>query len=195
MSKAKPAFTLIELLLAITIVGVLAGIIAYSVIGQQRKARDTERKSDLTQIKKAMESAKNDCHATSYYPIIAGADPTATFNSTADYFANPAIKLLDESVRDPQNTSTYVYTLHNSTATTTTSPNPAPCPDTSGDRTTEGIRNYVMRAKLEIANDPESTKSYNSCSSNIGAGISQIPTNSFNPPAAANDGYYYACPD
>lgn len=185
MSKVKPAFTLIELLLAITIVGILAGIIAYSVIGQQRKARDTERKNDLNQIKRAMESAKNDCHATTYYPIILGTDPdnpVDTFTATADYFATSAINLIDTSVRDPQN-PTRQYSLH---APSTLAVDV--CPDTAGGNTTTGERYYVARAQLEIANDPDSNKSRIACADSISKVV-------FATAPAANDGFYYTCAD
>lgn len=53
-------FTLIELLVAISIVGVLAGLgtIAYSKA--QSSARDTKRKSDLNDVKKALYSYRTD---------------------------------------------------------------------------------------------------------------------------------------
>lgn len=54
-------FTLIELLITITVIGILAAIGTATYATAQQKARDSQRKSDLTQIKKAMELAKSDC--------------------------------------------------------------------------------------------------------------------------------------
>lgn len=180
----KKGFTLIELLLAITILSIIAGIISYSLSGQQRKARDASRKNDLAQLKRAMESAKNDCHAASYYPIAPGTDPANTFSLTAYYYK--IYKLLDTQIVDPKNSGTYIYTLHHSSTLTE-----GVCPDNSQNQEQEGTRVYVARAKLEIAEDPEANKTRISCAD----AISRVDPASFTPAPAANDGYYYVCPD
>lgn len=52
-------FTLIELLVVIAIIGILAAVITVSFTSSQRQARDTQRKSDLTQFRTALESYAN----------------------------------------------------------------------------------------------------------------------------------------
>lgn len=54
----KKGFTLVELLIVISIIAMLAvvGIVVFQ--GQQKNARDTRRKSDIQAIAKAMEAGK-----------------------------------------------------------------------------------------------------------------------------------------
>lgn len=50
----KRAFTLVELLVVISIIGILASVIFVSNENAQRKGRDARRKADLNQIKAAL---------------------------------------------------------------------------------------------------------------------------------------------
>jgi len=56
----KTGFTLIELLVVIAILGILATIGLGSFQSSQMKSRDAQRKSDLSQIQKALEMHYND---------------------------------------------------------------------------------------------------------------------------------------
>lgn len=58
--KQNQGFTLMELLVVIAILGILAAIGLVSFRSSQMKGRDAQRKSDLTQIQKAMEMYYND---------------------------------------------------------------------------------------------------------------------------------------
>lgn len=67
----KKGFTLIELLIVIAVIGVLAAVILIVInpLAQLQKARDAGRKSDIKQIKNAMDSyfifsGKYPCHST-----------------------------------------------------------------------------------------------------------------------------------
>lgn len=53
-------FTLIELLVVISILGILASLLISNVTGARERARDSQRKSDLQQIKEALRMYKND---------------------------------------------------------------------------------------------------------------------------------------
>lgn len=64
----QKGFTLIELLVVIAIIGILAGFIIASFNSAQEKARDSQRKSDLDALKKALELAKTDSKGGAYYP-------------------------------------------------------------------------------------------------------------------------------
>lgn len=65
-SFIKRGFTLIELLIVIAVIGVLASITIVNLSGNQGKARDAQRKNDLSQIKTALELYYN---ANGNYPI------------------------------------------------------------------------------------------------------------------------------
>jgi prepilin-type N-terminal cleavage/methylation domain-containing protein len=58
-STQYKAFTLIELLVVISIIGILAAMITVSFTSSQRQARDTQRKSDLTQYRTSLEANAN----------------------------------------------------------------------------------------------------------------------------------------
>ena len=60
IKNRKNAFTLIELLVAVAILGILATVGLGSFQSSQMKSRDAQRKSDLSQIQKALEMYYND---------------------------------------------------------------------------------------------------------------------------------------
>lgn len=64
MKKSLPrlggGFTLVELLITITIIGILSSIGFSTFSSAQRKAKDTQRKNDLITIAKALEVYNND---------------------------------------------------------------------------------------------------------------------------------------
>lgn len=57
----KKGFTLIEILVAIGIIGILVGIAAFALQGGQRAGRDAKRKSDLEQIRAGLEYYRQAC--------------------------------------------------------------------------------------------------------------------------------------
>lgn len=52
---SRNGFTLIELLVVISIIGMLAGVVLVATTGMRAKARDSRRKTDITQIRKALD--------------------------------------------------------------------------------------------------------------------------------------------
>lgn len=56
-STRKPSFTLIELIVVITIIAVLVAIASVAYGGAQKNSRDARRIEDLNAIQKAMELA------------------------------------------------------------------------------------------------------------------------------------------
>lgn len=56
MSKNKKAFTLVELLVAMAIIGVLVGLAIFGISTAQRAQRDTERKTALQDIHLGIQS-------------------------------------------------------------------------------------------------------------------------------------------
>ncbi len=59
-SMRKRGFTLVELLLVIAVIGLLAGLIAVNLNRARAKSRDAKRRSDLNQIKTAVEGMYDD---------------------------------------------------------------------------------------------------------------------------------------
>jgi type II secretion system protein G len=58
--KSFKAFTLIELLIVIAVIGILVAVILPNLIGMRERARDTVRKNDLAQLGKALRLYFND---------------------------------------------------------------------------------------------------------------------------------------
>ena len=50
MKLNKKAFTLVEMLIVVVIIGILAAALLPKLLSAQGRARDTARKADLTQI-------------------------------------------------------------------------------------------------------------------------------------------------
>ena len=92
----KQAFTLIELLIAIVIIGILATVGLGSFRTAQMRGRDAERKSDLKQISNALELYYSDYRS---YP--------ATFSFSGE-FTDSKTSYLKVVPNDPGG-GTYVY--------------------------------------------------------------------------------------
>lgn len=60
MKVTKKAFTLIEMLIVIVIIGILAAALVPRLVSVQGRARDTKRKADLSQIGSALAIYKTD---------------------------------------------------------------------------------------------------------------------------------------
>jgi len=67
ISKFKRGFTLIELLIVIVIIGTLATFFIANYLGVRKIARDSQRKSNLRQIRAAIELIRSD---TGSYPLM-----------------------------------------------------------------------------------------------------------------------------
>ncbi|MFH1366930.1 MAG: type II secretion system protein [Patescibacteria group bacterium] len=68
MRKTKKGFTLIELLVVIAIIGILSAIGLVALNGAREKARDAQRKSDLSQIRTALTLFYDDQTPNAYPP-------------------------------------------------------------------------------------------------------------------------------
>ena len=156
--KVKHGFTLIELLIVITIIGILASLTLASYGGAQQKARDGVRKSDLSQIKRALELAKSDCSGSAYYPNLGGTGATA-YNNLGAYLSDIDLKYVSSAPKDPKDTAPNQYGYATSTTTTNK------CPDASGNGTltVAGADDYSLWAVLERTSDADGAGSRTRC--------------------------------
>ncbi len=95
--RKQGGFTLLELLIVIVIIGILAVLIVPNLISGPQRARDSQRKSDLRNIKTALETYYNDNNT---YPDSSGWE--------ADLEANGAY--IKDVPEDPKSKSAYAYT-------------------------------------------------------------------------------------
>jgi general secretion pathway protein G len=107
-SNQEKGFTLLELLIVIVIIGILALLIIPNISSAPKKARDTQRKTDLRAAQKALEEYYVSNQA---YPIVASPTDTATALAPLSTGSAPPLKTIPV---DPKNVSPYTY-LYTST--------------------------------------------------------------------------------
>lgn len=73
--RLQTGFTLLEVLVVVSVIGILAGIVAVNLSSARRLARDARRKQDAQEIQSALELYYNDHRA---YPDPANPDPSLT---------------------------------------------------------------------------------------------------------------------
>lgn len=99
-------FTLIEILVVLSVIGILIGIGTVSFSAAQRNAEDAKRREDVAFIQKGLEQ---------YYSLCGNAYPTA-FNGTSVHdpiFCNqPTVVIATKVPVDPRSATPYVYTLN-----------------------------------------------------------------------------------
>lgn len=97
MHVKKAGFTIIELLIVIVVIAILAAISLVAYDGLQQRARDTQRKADITAITKALELYYND---KGRYPGTPGETGGSTsINSGWSTTADPSWSNLVEVLR------------------------------------------------------------------------------------------------
>lgn len=95
ITKKEGGFTLLELLIVIVIIGILALLIIPNITSAPKKARDTQRKTDMRAIQKNLEEyfVSNNVYPTTTGELSLGTAPIMT---------NVPV--------DPKNSGVYVYT-------------------------------------------------------------------------------------
>jgi prepilin-type N-terminal cleavage/methylation domain-containing protein len=97
---AKKGFTIIELLVCIVVIGILVTIMIVSYSGIQQRSRDSERGSDITTLKIAIE--KYHSERGSYPDVCSGGDDT---DCPASSLATALSPYLATIPHDPRNTA------------------------------------------------------------------------------------------
>ncbi len=104
MAKRRKGFTLIEMLIVITIIALLASLILVGMGGARAKARDSRRIADLHNVQNALEL---------YYAKI-GSYPVDNYNSSTDWNTFRTILTgagigVNQVPKDPLNDATRYY--------------------------------------------------------------------------------------
>lgn len=100
----KKGFTLVELIIVITIIGILATLGFANYQTSMQRARDGKRKADLEQIRSALEMCRTD---TRSYPLTGGFSFGGSLSCGGQTYMNPVPV-------DPKNSTPYIYTYSGS---------------------------------------------------------------------------------
>ncbi|HKX72515.1 MAG TPA: prepilin-type N-terminal cleavage/methylation domain-containing protein [Candidatus Saccharimonadales bacterium] len=76
---SQKGFTIVELLIVIVVIGILAALVLNTFSGVQRRARDTERQTDINSVATQLEVYYND---NGGYPVFTGQIADATWVKT-----------------------------------------------------------------------------------------------------------------
>ncbi len=95
----KKGFTLLELLVSMTIMALVLGFALVSYQGARKTARDGRRKADLEEIRGALEMCRTD---TGSYPLTAGFSFGGSLTCDGNTYISPV-------PTDPINNGTYYY--------------------------------------------------------------------------------------
>lgn len=96
--KNRKGFTLIELVISITIISILASFLMSNFVGVRQRSRDGQRKSDLKQIQSALEQYRAD---NSSYPN--------ALPSCGNSFEQNTTTYMSKLPCDPVSKESYIY--------------------------------------------------------------------------------------
>lgn len=147
----QKGFTLIELLIVIAIIGVLVTIVIIAINPAKavNDARDSRRRSDLQQIKAAMQLYYNDCK---FYPTVL---PSGTWGNLSSSSCDDNTTYMRNVPTDPSG-SAYRYASDNGSGS-------------SCDNSTTFCARYTVVADIKTENSSD-TQSETACSAPVPSG-------------------------
>lgn len=92
------AFTLVELMVVVAVIGVIAGIVLAAAGGVQKKAARDQARAEIKSIMVALERYKADRMG---YPISTNASRTALFTNLTNYMTFKTSQTTNNQVLDP----------------------------------------------------------------------------------------------
>lgn len=143
LRKKQTGFTIVELLIVIVVIGILAAIVITTFTGVQKRARDSERKSDLQALSSQMEVYFAD---NSKYPTLANMNDSAW--RSANLKGLKAEALADPSAPGTQSLAATAPAADSATYTYSYIPltdADAACDNTTGNECVK----YTLEANLE----------------------------------------------
>ncbi len=141
LNKKEKGFTIVELLIVIVVIGILAALVIVTFSGVQRRARDSERTTDIGAINSHLEAYHAD---RGYYPTLGELQ-----DSAAGGFVETNLRGLDlEALHDPKGSAgnNIVGTRAANAYSYAVSP-------TGCDNTTTECESYVLTAVPEGGGD------------------------------------------
>lgn len=151
LKKHNQGFTIIELLIVIIVIGILAALVITTYSGIQKKARNTERQTDIKALQSHLEAYYTE---NGRYPTLADLNTQPT---TGNWWVQDNFKGLEkDSLKDPQGTG---YTIASSATAKQYAYAPLADDGTACDNSAGGkdCASYTLTATYEGQVDGKST--------------------------------------
>lgn len=105
LNRFAGGFTLVELLVVVSIIGILLGIAIFGLQGSRESARDAKRKSDIELVRAGLELYKSDCKRypnSSGFDLFSQTQLAGDDSTTSCTSANTYITAVPKDPNDPE---------------------------------------------------------------------------------------------